>query len=390
MRNHLNGKVIYLDNHSTTPLDPRVVQAMMPYWTDNPANPANPYHLLGRKAAEAVETAREQVASLIGARRTDIVFTSGATESNNLAILGTALAHTGNRKRIVTCAIEHKSVLEPCRWLAERGFEVVVVPVDRLGHVDMSVLERSVDDRTLLVSIQLANNEIGTIQRLEQISPIVHERGALLHCDGAQAVGKLPVNVDHLCVDMLSISAHKLYGPKGVGALYVRGGARRVHLHPLAFGGGQEWSLRPGTLNVPAIVGFGEACRICGEEMVREAERVSTLRDLLEQLLLEHIPHLQRNGDLSYRLPSNSSLTFPDAEADALLLNLADVALSTGSACTAGAMEPSHVLQAIGLSREAAYRTVRVGIGRFNTEEEIERAASRMVEVVRCLRDLSK
>lgn len=382
--------VIYLDHHSSTPVDPRVVQAMMPYWTDNPANPSNPYHPLGRKAAEAVETARDQVASLIGARHTEIVFTSGATESNNLAIVGTALAHAGSRRRIITCAIEHKSVLEPCRWLADKGFEVVLLPVDRLGHVNLSALEHAVDDSTLLVSIQLANNEIGTIQRMEQISRVVHERGALLHCDGAQAVGKISVNVDHLYVDMLSISAHKLYGPKGIGALYVRGGAKRARLQPLAFGGAQEWSLRPGTLNVPAIVGFGEACRICSEEMVREAERVTTLRDLLEQLLLEHIPHLQRNGDLSYRLPGNSSLTLPDVEADALLLNLPDVALSTGSACTAGAIEPSHVLQAIGLSREAAFRTVRVGIGRFNTEEEMERAASRMVEVVRYLRNLSK
>lgn len=389
MRPHLKPDVIYLDHHSSTPLDPRVVQAMMPYWTDNPANPSNPYHLLGRRAAEAVETAREQVAALIGARCTEIVFTGGATESNNLAILGTALSHTGNRRRIVTCAIEHKSVLEPCRWLAERGFEVVVVPVDRLGHVHLSVLEQAVDDNTLLVSIQLANNEIGTIQHMEQVAAIVHRSGALLHCDGAQAVGKIPVNVDHLYLDMLSISAHKLYGPKGIGALYIRGGIKRAGLQPLAFGGGQEWSLRPGTLNVPAIVGFGEACRICREEIGEEAQRVSRLRDRLEQFLLERIPRLQRNGDLSHRLPNNSSLTFPDVEADALLLNLPDIALSTGSACTAGALEPSHVLLAIGLDREEGYRTVRVGIGRFNTEQEIERAAARIVEVVHHLSGLS-
>ncbi|GIV17507.1 MAG: cysteine desulfurase IscS [Armatimonadota bacterium] len=377
----MNTGVIYLDHHSSTPVDPRVVQAMMPFWTENTANPSNPYHPLGRRAADAVETAREQVAMLIGAKRTEIVFTCGATESNNIAILGTAMAHTGNRRQIVTCAIEHKSVLEPCRWLAERGYEVIILPVDSLGHVQLSALEQAVDENTLLVSIQLANNEIGTLQRMEVISRLVHERGALLHCDGAQAVGKIPVNVEHLYLDMLSISAHKLYGPKGAGALYVRGGARRARLQPLMFGGGQEWSLRPGTLNVPAIVGFGEACRICHEQMPEEATRVGKLRDRLEQLLKERIPSLQYNGDPSLRLPNNSSLTFPDVEADALLLNLPDVALSTGSACTAGAMEPSHVLQAIGLSREQSYRTIRVGLGRFNTEEEIERAAARIAEV---------
>lgn len=390
MRSDMNTEIIYLDHHSSTPVDLRVLQAMMPFWTENAANPSNPYHPLGRKAADAVQTAREQVASLIGARRTEIVFTSGATESNNIAILGTALAHASSRKRIVTCAIEHKSVLEPCRWLAERGFEVVVLPVDRLGHVHLSVLEQAVDENTLLVSIQLANNEIGTIQRMEIISRIVHEHGALLHCDGAQAVGKIPVNVEHLYLDMLSISAHKLYGPKGIGALYVRGGAKRARLQPLVLGGGQEWGLRPGTLNVPAIVGFGEACRICCEEMSEETARVSRLRDHLEQLLKERIPSVQYNGDPSLRLPNNSSLTFPDVEADALLLNLPDVALSTGSACTAGTLEPSHVLQAIGLSREQAYRTVRVGVGRFNTEQEIERAAARIVEAFHQLSTLTK
>lgn len=377
----MNTEVIYLDHHSSTPVDPRVLQAMMPFWTENAANPSNPYHPLGRRAADAVESAREQVASLIGARRTEIVFTSGATESNNIAILGTALAHIGHRRRIVTCAVEHKSVLEPCRWLAERDFEVVILPVDPLGHVHLSELERAVNEDTLLVSIQLANNEIGTIQRMETISRIVHERGALMHCDGAQAVGKIPVNVQVMDIDMLSFSAHKLYGPKGVGALYVRGGFKRARLQPLVFGGGHEWTVRPGTLNVPAIVGFGEACRICAEEMGDEGQRTGRLRDRLEELLINEIPLLDRNGDPSNRLPNNSSITFPDIEADALLLNLPDVALSTGSACTSRALEPSHVLQAIGLSRERSYQTVRIGIGRFNTEQQVERAAFRIIEV---------
>lgn len=388
MRHNLKTEVIYLDHHSTTPTDPRVVHAMMSFWTENPANPSNPFHPLGRRALEAVETAREQVASLIGARPSEIVFTSGATESNNLAILGTALAHSGNKRRIITCAIEHKSVLEPCRWLAENGFDVVILPVDCLGHVDLSLLEDSVDSSTLLVSIQLANNEIGTIQHLEQIAPIVRRSGAMLHCDGAQAVGKIPVNVDDLYLDMLSVSAHKLYGPKGVGALYVRNGVKRRELLPRFFGGGQEWSLRPGTLNVPGIVGFGEACRICSQEMLEETQFVRKLRDRLEMLLIERIPRLRRNGDLSHRLPNNSNITFADVEADALLFNLPDVVLSTSSACSAGAMEPSHVLQAVGLSREAAYRTVRFGIGRFNSEQEIERVAIRIVEAVQHLSGL--
>ncbi|MEW5877249.1 MAG: cysteine desulfurase family protein [Acidobacteriota bacterium] len=380
--------MIYLDHHSSTPVDPRVVQVMMPYLTDNPGNPSNPYHLLGRRAADAVEEAREHVATLIGATRSEIVFTSGATESNNLAILGTALAYCGPRKRIITCAVEHKSVLEPCRRLADRAFEVIILPVDRMGHVDLLALERAVDDHTLLVSIQLANNEIGTIQELEQIATIVKRRGAWLHCDGAQAVGKIPVDVRNLNIDFLSISAHKLYGPKGVGALYIRGGVKRSGLQPLAFGGGQEWALRPGTVNVPGVVGFGEACRLCKEEMDAESLRLAALRDRFEQLLLERIPQLQRNGDLSHRLPNNSSLMFPDVDADALLLNLPDIALSTGSACTAGALEPSHVLQAIGLTREQAYRTVRVGLGRFNTQEEVETAATRIAEAAFRIRAL--
>lgn len=385
MCSRLDRRFVYLDNHSSTPVDPRVIAVITEYLKENPANPANPYHPLARKAAEAVEAARGQVAALIGAEPEEIVFTSGATEANNLAILGTALATGTKEKRIVTSAIEHKSVLEPCRWLEGQGFEVVVVPVDSRGHVDLNRLTEAVDASVALVSIQLANNEIGTIQRFEEIASVVKTKGAALHCDAAQAVGKIPVDVNRLRVDFLSISAHKLYGPKGAGALYVRGGARKARLRPLFFGGAQEWHLRPGTLNVPAIVGFGEACKIAREEMPGEMNRVGSLRDRFEAALGASLRGLQINGDLHGRLPNNSSITFPNTDADSLLLNLPDIALSTGAACSAGTWAPSPVLLAIGLSRVEAFRTVRVGLGRLNTEADVEYAVERIVETVESL-----
>jgi len=367
---------IYFDYHATTPCDPRVVEAMLPYFTLEFGNPSSGLHSLGRRAARAVDTAREQIASLIGATPDEIVFTSGATESNNIVIHGLALARS-ERRRIVTTAIEHKAVLEPCRRLAAQGFDVAVLPVERDGTVDLQAAEEAITDDTLLVTIQLASNEIGTIQPLRAIAELAKRRGALLHTDAAQAVGKIPVDIDALRVDFLSISGHKLYGPKGIGALFVRSGLRR-RLVPLAQGGGQEADLRPGTLNVPGIVGLGEACAVCAVEMHDEAVRVASLRDQLEAHLVAAIPGLQINGNLQNRLPGNSSLTFPAVEADALIANLPGVALSTGSACTSGTIEPSHVLTAIGLSREAADATVRIGLGRFTTSEEIA-AAARMI-----------
>lgn len=381
----MTGQVIYLDNHSSTPVDPRVLEAMLPYFHVNPANPSNPYHPLGRRADDAVASARQQIAELIGADEDEIIFTSGATESNNLAIFGmVAAAERFGRHRIITTAIEHKSVLAPCQWLSERGFEVVALPVDSTGHVDLDALRMALKEPTLLVSIQIANNEIGTIQHIHEISQIVHEAGTLLHCDSAQAVGKIPVLVRDMNIDLLSISAHKMYGPKGIGALYVQRAVRRL-LQPILHGGAQERGLRAGTLNVPAIVGFGEACRLCRLEMHEEAVRVQALRDQFERHLLELLPDVQRNGDLTCRLPNNSSITLPSTDADALLLNLPDIALSTGSACTSGALEPSHVLQAIGVSREMAYRTVRIGFGRFNTQEEADYVAQRIAEAVAAL-----
>jgi cysteine desulfurase len=374
------GEMIYLDYHATTPCDPRVVEAMLPYFTESFGNPSSGLHTVGRRAARAVEAAREQVAALIGASANEIVFTSGATESNNLAILGTVRGSTTERRRLVTTPIEHKAVLEPLRALERRGFELVYLPVDHDGLVILEAAEELINDQTLLVSVQAANNEIGTIQRIEKIAAIARLHGALLHCDAAQAIGKLPVAVESWGVDLLSISAHKLYGPKGVGALYVAGGIRSLQMVPLVYGGGQEWELRPGTSNVPGIVGFGEACLICRTVMGEEAERVASLRDDLEGRLRSLIPGLEINGKRDQRLAGNSSIVFPDVEADALILNLPTVALSMGSACNSGAPEPSYVLTAIGLSREAASSTVRVGIGRFSTARELEQAAKLISE----------
>ncbi len=377
---------IYLDHHATTPCDPRVVAAMAPFWTDNFANPASP-HAAGRRAADSVEKARLDVAGVVGARASEIVFTGGATESNNLAILGAARAWGTKRRRIVTCATEHRAVLEPCRWLGGHGFEVVVLPVDRVGRVDLNAAERSINDETLLVSVGLANGEIGTIQPMREISELARARGALLHCDGAQAVGKIAVDVNELGVDLLSLSAHKIYGPKGVGALYVRGG-KRLRLEPLSLGGSQELALRAGTLNVAGIVGLGAACELCRAEMHDESARLAALRDAFETAIIELVPEVRRNGDLNNRLPHNSSLTFPDVEAEMLLANCPDLMLSSSSACTSGALEPSPVLTAIGLGRDQAFSTVRVGLGRFNTPQEIALAASQIAAAFLRLRAL--
>lgn len=376
-------KPIYLDYHATTPCDPRVVEAMMPYFTHEFGNPSSGLHRQGRRAAQAVEAAREEVAALIGAAPDEIVFTSGATESNNLVISGVARGPS-RRRRIVTTAIEHKAVLEPCRALAEQGFDVVVLPVNCDGTVDLAEAEAAIDVDTLLVSIQTASNEIGTIQPLATVVELAKRHGALVHTDAAQAVGKVPLNVRDLGIDFLSLSGHKLYGPKGTGALFVRSGLRR-QLVPLVRGGGQESEIRPGTLNVPGIVGLGEACAISTIELGEERVRVAALRDRLECHLAAAIPGLRINGNRANRLPGNSSLTFPGIEADALILNLPALALSTGSACTSGAMEPSHVLTAIGLSREAANGTVRIGLGRFTTQAEIDATAEMIPPIWRRL-----
>lgn len=380
--------LIYLDYHATTPCDPRVVQAMLPYFSETFGNPSSVVHLASRQAAEAVERARAQVAQLIGARPGEIIFTSGATESNNLAIFGLARGGTAHRKRIVTTAIEHKAVLGPCQELQRQGFEVIQLPVNREGLVDLNAARSAITDETLLVSIQAANNEIGTIQPVAEIARLAHEQGAWMHADAAQAVGKILVDVEAWEVDLLSLSAHKLYGPKGVGALFVSGGAAALPLKPLMIGGGQERELRPGTLNVPGIVGLGEACALCMHQLDDESRLVADLRNQLERRLLRTIPGSSRNGATQERLPGNSSLTFPGVDAEALIANVPELALSTGSACTSGALEPSHVLLAIGLSREAAYRTIRIGLGRFTTQADVDEATNTIMSTYHRLLDI--
>lgn len=368
--------MIYLDYHATTPCDPRVVEAMLPYFTEQFANPSSATHRAGKSAAKAVEQARRQVAELIGAEPREIIFTSGATESNNLAILGLARHANNKRRKIVTTAIEHKAVLAPGKHLEKLGFEMVVLPVDAAGRINRDAAQEAIDKNTVVVSIQAANNEIGTIQDIAYFAHLAHEQGALFHTDAAQAVGKIPVDVAEWDVDLLSISAHKLYGPKGVGALFVRGGPYGLPLEPLVYGGGQEADVRPGTMNVPGIVGLGKACALCQDEMAVESQRVAILRDHLESLLFAQISNVQRNGDLTNRLSGNSSLTLPGIDAEALIANVPELSLSAGSACTSGTPAPSHVLLAIGMGREAAHQTIRIGLGRFSTEEEIITAAN--------------
>ncbi len=374
--------MLYLDNHATTPCDPAVVQTMLPYFEQSYANPSSTAHGAGREAAEAVDRAREQIATLVGAQAGELIFTSGATESNNIAILGLAKGSESGRRRIVTTAIEHKAVLGPCKELSRQGMDVVVLPVDEEGQIDLDAAEDAINENTLLVSVQAANNEIGTIQPVAEMARLTHDKGALIHCDAAQAVGKVPVDVNEWDVDLMSVSAHKFYGPKGVGALYIRGGPYSMPLKPLVIGGGQERQLRAGTLNVPGIVGFGEACELCRRWLPDEARRISMLRDRLENEILARVEGAWRNGPLEGRLPGNSSLTFPEIDADALIINTPDLAISTGSACTSGAPEPSHVLLAIGLRREDAGSTIRIGVGRFNNEEEVSLAADSILKAL--------
>lgn len=364
---------IYLDYNATTPCDPRVVEKMLPFFGATYGNPSNGLHVQGRQSAKAVDAAREQVADLIGARSNEIVFTSGATESNNLAILGLARLHRSNqRKRIVTCVVEHKAVLLPCEKLKENGFDVIFLPVDKNGKVILEEARQAINENTLLVSIQGANNEVGTLQPINELAEFAHQHGALFHCDAAQAVGKIPFNIDEWGVDLLSMSAHKLYGPKGIGALYIRGGTNSIPMEPIWYGGGQENGLRSGTTNVPGIVGFGEASSLAKSEMKKDFARIQDMRNQIESQLTAQILSLHVNGKGAERLPNTSSLTFPGVDADALILNAPEIMIGTGSACTSGAIEPSHVLTAMGIGRKDASSTIRVSLGRFNTKDEIE------------------
>lgn len=372
---------VYLDCQSTTPVDPRVLDAMLPYFTERFGNPHSSSHMFGGEAAEAVEAARAQVAALIGAEAREIVFTSGATESNNLAIKGAARFLRGRRNRVVTLATEHKCVLESARRLEREGFETAVLPVGADGLIELDRLAEAIDARTALVSVMAANNEIGVVQDLAAIGALCRRHGVLFHSDAAQAVGKLPIDVEAMNIDLLSISGHKIYGPKGVGALYVRR-RPRVRLEPLFDGGGQERTFRSGTLPVPLCVGLGAACAVAQTEMAEEGERLGRLRDRLLDRLLVALPGTVLNGDRHRRLAGNLSVAFPGVDALALLKALPDLAVSTGSACTSAAVEPSYVLRAIGLADELAAGALRIGLGRFTTEAEVEFAADALIAAI--------
>jgi cysteine desulfurase len=378
---------IYLDHHSTAPLDPRVFDAMKPWLTERFGNPHSESHQLGRAAAEAVEIARGQVAGLIGADAREIVFTSGATESNNLAILGAGRFLKGAKRRVVTLATEHKCVLESCRALADDGYEVIVLGVRTSGLVDMDELATAITPDTALVSVMAANNEVGVLQPIKDIAAIAHAKGALFHTDAAQAAGKIQLDVAE--IDLMSLSGHKLYGPMGIGALYVRR-RPRVRLKPIFYGGGQERGLRSGTLPVAQCVGIGEAFAIAQAEMAVEAKRVGALRDRLQAKLLSAIPGAKVNGADVARLPGNLNLSVPGIDALDLIAAVTDVALSTGSACTSAEVEPSYVLKAIGLDDVTARASLRFGVGRFNTEADIDRAAGLIAAAAARLRNKPK
>jgi cysteine desulfurase len=378
---------IYLDNHATTPVDPRVLDAMLPYFTETFGNAASKNHVFGWEAEAAVDGAREQVAKLIGAASPrEIVFTSGATESDNLAIKGAAEANRDKGNRIVTCVTEHKAVLDSCKVLAKHGFEVTYLPVNSDGVVDLQRLCAALTDGTILISIMAANNEIGTIQPIKEIGRLAKEKGILFHTDATQAIGKFPINVEEIGIDLLSLSAHKMYGPKGVGALYVRSSKPRVRLAAIIDGGGHERGMRSGTLNVPGIVGLGTCCALALKEMSAEGERLTGLRERLKDGILSQIDEAYINGHPLQRLPGNLNMSFAYVEGESLLMALKEIAVSTGSACTSASLEPSYVLKAIGLEDELAHSSIRFGLGRFNTEAEIDYTVQRVLEEVRRLR----
>jgi cysteine desulfurase len=377
---------IYLDNQATTPTDPRVVEAMTPYFTEKFGNPHSTSHFYGWEAEEAVERARAQLAALIGADVKEIVFTSGATEANNLAIKGAARFYRDHRDHIVTCATEHKCVLESVKAMAEEGFSVTWLPVGADGLVDLGALEAAITERTLMVSIMAAHNEIGVLQPIEEIGALTRERKVFFHTDAAQALGKIPLDVEDMNIDLMSLSGHKVYGPMGIGALYIRR-RPRVRLTPLFSGGGQERGLRSGTLPAPLAVGFGTACKIAADEMGAEAERLRMLRDRFHAALRADVPDLVLNGHAEKRLPGNLNFSFPGVDADSVMAGLRDLAVSSGSACTSAEVEPSYTLRALGLDDDLARASVRIGIGRFNTEREIDYAAKRVAEEIHRLRD---
>lgn len=380
---------IYMDNHATTPMDPRVLEAMLPYFTEHFGNAASRNHAFGWQAEEAVEKSRKQIADLIGANAKEIVFTSGATESNNLAIKGVAEMYAERGDHIITAATEHKAVLDTTKKLEKHGYRITYLPVQQDGLIDLDMLRDAITDKTILVSIMYANNEIGVIQPIREIGRICKERGVLFHTDATQAVGKIPVNVLADNIDLMSLTGHKMYGPKGIGALYVRRKSPRVQLTAQMDGGGHERGMRSGTLNVPGIVGLGKACELCKNEMPEESKRLAYLRDKLKDRLLAELDEVFINGSMEHRLPHNLNISFAYVEGESLLMGINDVAVSSGSACTSATLEPSYVLKALGAGDDIAHSSIRFGIGRFNTEEEVDYVAEKVISVVKKLRELS-
>jgi cysteine desulfurase len=380
---------IYMDNHATTPCDPRVFEAMRPYFTEIFGNAASRNHQFGWEAEEAIENARKQVADLISASSKEIVLTSGATESDNLAIKGVADMYYERGDHIITAVTEHKAVLDSCKKLEKRGFKVTYLPVGTDGLISPDDIKNAMTDKTILVTIMMANNEIGVIQPIAEIGKLCKEKGVLFHTDATQAIGKIPFNVNELNVDLASFSAHKIYGPKGVGGLYVRRKNPRVVLVPMMDGGGHERGMRSGTLNVTGIVGLGKACELARQEMPTENERVFTLRERLREGLMNELPDVYVNGHPTQRLAGNLNISFAYVEGESLLMGINDIAVSSGSACTSASLEPSYVLKALGVGEELAHSSIRFGLGRFNTEEEVDYTIGRVNEAVNRLRELS-
>ena len=380
---------IYMDNHATTPLDPRVLQAMLPYFTEKFGNAASRNHSFGWSAEEAVENARQQVASLINATAKEIIWTSGATESEHLMIKGVAERYREKGNHIITEAIEHKAVLDTCKNLEKHGFEVTYLPVQKDGRVNPEDVRKAIRPTTILITVMYANNEIGAVNPIAEIGKIAKEHGIFFAVDGVQAVGKIPVDVQKDNIDLLAISAHKIYGPKGVGALYVRRRNPRVQLSAIIDGGGHERGMRSGTLNVPGIVGLGKACEICQQEMPQESKRLLGLRERLRKGLEAKLDEVYINGSMEYRLPNNLNMSFAYVEGESLLMGINDVAVSSGSACTSATLEPSYVLKALGVGEDLAHTSIRFGLGRFTTQEEVDYVIDKMVQVVTKLRELS-
>jgi cysteine desulfurase len=380
---------IYMDNNATTRCDPRVVEAMLPYFTTEYGNAASRNHVFGWRAEEAVEEAREQIAGLIGAGAKEIIFTSGATESNNLAIKGVASMYRKKGNHIITAVTEHKAVLDPCKRLERDGYQVTFLPVDKFGRVSAEQVAAALTDKTILVTLMAANNEIGTLQPIKDIGRMCKKRGVLFHTDAVQATGKVPLDVEEMGIDLLSLTAHKIYGPKGIGALYVRRKDPRVRLDPLIDGGGHERGMRSGTLAVQSIVGLGTACALCQKEMDGETKRLLGLRERLKKGIESKLEDVYLNGHPTERLPGNMNLSFAYVEGEALMMGMKDVAVSSGSACTSASLEPSYVLKALGVGDELAHSSIRFGLGRFNTEEEVDFVVGDVVRAVNHLRDMS-